>query len=279
MKVAVIVPARDAVVTLPALLAGLSAQDAEVVVVDNGSLDATAALAEAHPAVDRVIRRERGEGPGPARNAGVAATDAEILAFTDADCVPEPGWIAAGLAALKRADIVQGAVAPDGPVPRFAHSVWVESETGLYETANLFVRREWFDRVGGFGSGIPAAGRPFAEDVLFGWAARRAGARTTFAPEARVRHAVIPRTPRKYLTDQLRVQHFPALLREVPELRERLYLRTFLTRRTARYDLALLGLLFTRRRLLPLLLILRPADTIRAAAILYGTLRTRTPVL
>src|SRR4051794_20264371 len=103
MKVAVIVPARDAAGLLPTALDALAAQTvaAEVIVVDNGSRDGTADVAEAHPVVTRVVRRARGEGPGAARNSGAAATDAPLLAFTDADCAPSPGWLAAGLAALE----------------------------------------------------------------------------------------------------------------------------------------------------------------------------------
>ncbi len=284
MNAAVIVPARDAATTLPALLDALARQTAkaEVVVVDNGSLDPTAEIAEAHPAVTRVIRRQRGDGPGAARNAGVAATEAAAIAFTDADCAPEPGWLAAGLDALAAADLVQGRVIPAGPVPRFAHSVWVDSETGLYETANLFVRRAWFDRVGGFGAGIPAPGRPFGEDVLFGWALRRAGARPGFAPDAVVRHAVVPRDRRAQLAEQRRLEHFPSLLREVPELRERLFARAFLTRRSAAFDLAVLGLIARRPWLALPYLAMRPrplADAVGAAALVYGSMRARTVVL
>jgi glycosyltransferase involved in cell wall biosynthesis len=281
---AVIVPARDAAATLGATLDGLAAQtvSAEVIVVDNGSRDATAALAAAHPAVAQVVRRERGEGPGAARNAGVAATDADMLAFTDADCVPAPGWLATGLRALDAADLVQGRVTPAGPVGRFDHSLWVEGETGLFETANLFVSRVWFDRVGGFGPGIAAAGRPFGEDVLFGWAAVRAGARTAFSAEALVHHAVVAGDLRAHLAERRRLQHFPALLRAVPELRDALFARAFLTRRSAAFDLAALGLAARRPLLAVPYLALRPrplADAVGAAALVYGSLRARTLVL
>ena len=78
MDASVIVPARDAAETLPGTLDGLSRQAFdgrfEVIVVDNGSLDATARLAERSAIVTQVIRRQRGAGPGAARNAGVAAS-------------------------------------------------------------------------------------------------------------------------------------------------------------------------------------------------------------
>lgn len=60
----------------------------------------------------------------------------------------------------------------------------------MYETANLLVTRELFDRIEGFEDWLPARlGKPLAEDVWFGWRARRAGARTAFCSEAIVHHA------------------------------------------------------------------------------------------
>ena len=150
-EISVIVPARDAAATLPATLAALAAQDVEapfeVIVVDDGSRDATAAVARAAPLEATVVERA-GSRPGPARNAGVAASSGAVLAFTDADCVPEPGWLRAGIEALAAADLVQGAVRPDPAAARmpFDRSVSVDGKAALYETANLFCRRDLFDR-------------------------------------------------------------------------------------------------------------------------------------
>jgi glycosyltransferase involved in cell wall biosynthesis len=135
--VSVIVPARNAAATIAATLSALASQDLsepyEVVVVDDGSDDDTAAMAEGSPGPLRVLRAE-GAGPGPARNAGVNASRGAVLAFTDADCAPSPDWLRSGLAAMRTADLVQGRVEPDpdarlGP---FDHTVWVVGESGLY---------------------------------------------------------------------------------------------------------------------------------------------------
>ena len=197
-EVSVIVPAHDAAGTLAAALSALAGQeggvDHEVVVVDDGSSDATAQIAEQMGV--RLVAHERPLGAAEARNAGVRATSGRLLAFTDADCAPAPDWLAHGLAAAAGADLVQGAVVPDPAVDRtpFDRTVEVGSETGLYETANLFVDRGWFERLGGFESsrGLGAE-RPYGEDTIFGWRLRRAGGRTRFAPEARVFHAVFAR--------------------------------------------------------------------------------------
>lgn len=247
--VSVIVPARDAVATLGGTLEALRHQrfdgEFEVIVVDNGSLDATASLARAALARPRVVERPRGEGPAAARNAGVALAQAPVLAFTDADCEPVPGWLAAGMQALGGADIVQGAVAPqpDAALGPFDRTVWVAGAS-LYETASLFVRRDWWERVGGFQELTPDAGNgaPFGEDAWFGWRVRRAGGRAAFSPEARVHHAVFQRDARGFIAERRRFARFPALAARIPELRrERFYAGSFLSRRTAALDGALLG--------------------------------------
>lgn len=242
--ISVVVPARDAAATLPATLAALAAQEEapphEVIVVDNGSRDTTAALARA--AGFTVVGLRRGEGPGTARDAGVAAARAPALAFTDADCEPAPGWLRAGLGALEAADLVQGRVEPAGPVPPFHRTLTVTRATGLFEAANLFVRRAAHARAGGFGAGLePPGAPPFGEDVLFGWAVRRAGLSTAFEHRALVRHAVLPRSAGAYVRERARLGLFAELVAAVPELRDELWCRRFLTRSHAQLWLALVG--------------------------------------
>src|SRR5581483_2434095 len=114
--ISVIVPARDAGDGIDALCDALAAQTLarerfEVVVVDDGSRDATADRAEGHALRPRVVRRPRPGGSYAARNDGLAAAGAGLIAFTDSDCLPEPGWLAAGLARLEGgAGLVAGAV-------------------------------------------------------------------------------------------------------------------------------------------------------------------------
>jgi glycosyltransferase involved in cell wall biosynthesis len=299
VRVSVVIPARDAAATLGATLAAVAGQAAEVVVADDGSTDGTVALAEAAGA--RVVSAG-GRGPANARNVGAAAATGDVLAFTDADCVPEPGWVAAALAALGDADLVQGAVLPPegaevGPFDRF---IWVDHEHGLYETANLVVRRELFERLGGFESVlVPRKGIELGEDVWFGWRARRAGARTSFSRDALVRHAVFPRGPAGYVAERARLRFFPELARKVPELRGHFFhRRVFLSARSARFDLAAAGVgaALVTRRAAPLLAALPyarelrrvspkvaavqvAADAVGAAALVYGSLRARSPLL
>jgi glycosyltransferase involved in cell wall biosynthesis len=200
------------------------------------------------------------EGPGAARNHGVARSSAPVLAFTDADCFPTPGWLAAGLRALDRADLVQGRVEPDPAVPRtpFDRTLAVEHDGGFYQTANLFIRRETFESVGGFRDWAlerprrwsedrrrgRAARTPIGEDTVFAWTARRGGARSAFAADALVHHAVVGGGLRDEVADRWHwTVDMPGLVRLVPELRrETLHRRWFFSHWTAQFDLAIVAL-------------------------------------
>ena len=309
--VSVIVPARDCADTLPATLTALQAQEVEggfeVLVVDDGSRDDTPAIAKAAGDPVRCLAGS-GAGAAAARNLGAASCSSPLLAFTDSDCQPAPGWLEHGTRALADADLVQGRVLPTPGVAMgpFDRSLWVTAETGLYEAANLFVTRRTFERVGGFAESTrQRTGRPMGEDTWFGWQARRAGARTAFRPEALVHHAVFPRTPREYVAERQRLLHFPELARQVPELRRTLgFARLFLSRRTAAFDAALAGcaVAVAARRPAPLVatlpylrevrrrtgahpgavrvaLVDLAADAVGLAALVRGTIRARCPLL
>jgi len=247
IQASVIVPARNAAATLPRTLDALTRQDFgapfEVIVVDNGSTDRTVELARAVEGPIRVLE-QRNLGAAAGRNRGVAESSGALLAFCDSDCFPTPGWLRAGVAALGSADLVQGHVLPDptsslGP---FDRSLWVMFEVGLYETANLFVTRETFERTGGFEKWISDEGRPIGEDLWFGWSARRLGARSGFCAQALAYHAVFPRGWRDYVAERRRLRFFPAIAAKVPELRGHFfYRRLFLNRRCAALDVALAG--------------------------------------
>jgi glycosyltransferase involved in cell wall biosynthesis len=282
--VSVIVPARDAAPTLGRTLAAISEQDLpgafEVLLVDDGSSDETLTIAREWEPRVTIIRSEFSRGPGAARNLGAAQARASILAFTDSDCFPAPGWLSAGVRAIDAgADLVQGAVRPDPAVARtpFDRTVVVAGDAGLYPTANVFVRRELFDSLGGFRDWLleheeqtgkkrrfaPADRRrqrtartPVGEDTLFAWGGRRRGARTAFAPGAIVHHAVVPGTLRDEILDRWHwARDMPGVAALVPELREAsFYRRWFFSRKTARFDFAVacLALAVVTRRVAPL---------------------------
>jgi glycosyltransferase involved in cell wall biosynthesis len=225
---------------LAALLDALRAQtfrDFDVVIVDDASADETTALlAEAQARGDlalTVLRHETGRGPAVARNAGWRAASAAVIAFTDDDCRPSPGWLAAGVAAMAatangtREAIVQGLTEPDpleadrlGP---FTRSLNVRELDHWYATANMFYSRATLERLGGFDE--TTFSRPGGEDTDLAWRAIGDGVPTAFSADARVWHAVHELGPVKRLRFATRWDETMAVFGRYPELRRQTLIR------------------------------------------------------
>jgi len=95
-KVAVLIPVWNGEAVLGRCLDALAAQTLpreafQIIVVDNGSSDSSAAIARSYPGVE--LLEERRPGSYAARNLGLAQVRAPITAFTDADCIPAPDWL------------------------------------------------------------------------------------------------------------------------------------------------------------------------------------------
>jgi len=106
MKVAAVVPHWNRRELLQALLANLREQTRafdEIIVVDNGSKDDSATVAERAGA--RVIRLKSNLGFAPAVNRGIAATDADWIAILNNDVTLDPAWLASLLATAQEKDV------------------------------------------------------------------------------------------------------------------------------------------------------------------------------
>jgi GT2 family glycosyltransferase len=207
-RVSVVVPVLDAARTLPRALAALAALEPapdEIVFVDNGSTDDTAARLEAFaasgPRAKVLVLREPRRGASVARNTGARAAGGEVVAFTDADCCPRPDWLGALVAPL--ADPTVGAVAgrllstpPAGVVETFGslftlqlpaaparHTRWTPWAGG-FPTANLAVRHDLLGRLGGFDESVAIYG----EDYDLCARLYATGAAIVYAPGAAVEH-------------------------------------------------------------------------------------------
>jgi len=193
--VTVIIPVRNGAASLPPLLESLEQQTLarerfEVIVVDNGSSDATAGVASSYGVTvieEPIANRSR------ARNRGAAAARGRLYAFTDADCVADSRWLEALLADADLAPLVAGDVRLTvGSEPnaverfeslwRFGQEAWVKQ--GWAATANLLVHPEAFKAVAGF----DPTWRHIGEDVDFCIRARSAGFGLGYCAEAIVEH-------------------------------------------------------------------------------------------
>lgn len=162
-SVAVVVPALNEERCIEACLASVLAQDgsAEVMVVDGGSGDATAALAAP---LAPVLHAPRGRARQ--MNAGARATRGDPLLFLHADSRLPPGAFAAMRAALADARTVGGTFSlrfePETPLLRaYAACTRLGPRIFHYGDQGIFVRRTVFDALGGYRD------LPLMEDVDF----------------------------------------------------------------------------------------------------------------
>lgn len=198
IEVAVIVPVLNAAATLEKLLDSLIIQDLpretiEIIVVDNGSTDETRAIAGRYPV--KVIEERSVRSSYAARNRGIAASKAPVLAFTDGDCVAAPNWLSKGLERL-RADelgLVAGrtkfyfseacATAELYDAATFLRTDVSSNEFQTSCTCNLFVRADVFEKVGMFPARVASMG-----DYQWTKRATAQGNRLVYEPDALVFH-------------------------------------------------------------------------------------------
>jgi len=196
-ELSVIVPCLNVEHVLPTQLEALARQDCpepwEVVIVDNGSVDRTRAVARSFSARFeglRLVLAER-RGRHHACNAGARAAQGRYLVFVDGDDEVAPGFLAAMYQGLQHHDLVGGKLEHRHLNGAGFLGVTESQSDGLLHGlgfaqfamgANLGVRRDVFDRLGGFGD------KPYCEDVDFCWRAQRQGIQPVFLPEAAVHY-------------------------------------------------------------------------------------------
>ncbi len=203
-RFSVVVPTherRDIVLRTVATLAEQSYQDFEVIVVDDGSGDGTAAALRAlQSPFELTVLEQENRGAGAARNAGAAKARGEILVFIDDDMEADPRMLSEHDRSQRDgAQLVIGHLPlhPRSPDNLLARGVatWAENRRRRLErsselsptellTGQMSVRRELFERVGGFDSDITRDGRFGGEDVEFGYRVQRAGGKPVFNPHA-----------------------------------------------------------------------------------------------
>ncbi len=196
-QVSVIIPARNEDSRIENCLTALTSQDSiaefEIIVVDNGSTDETAALAAAFPVT--VVHEPR-VGRAIARNAGIRAARGNILAFTDADCVPCRSWLRELLVGTDDPECgcFVGEIVPHEPVnaiARYVHERRLICQLRLLSqsppvaaTGSIAYRRSVFDEIGMFDEAFA-----FGEDGDIFWRMVRSERfRYRYNPKAIVAH-------------------------------------------------------------------------------------------
>ena len=201
VSVAVIIPVFDHAERLEACLSALGRQTYprehfEVILVDNGAGPLLTTIAARHPRVH--VLHEPSPGSYAARNRGAQASDAKVLAFTDADCVPTAEWLSQGVTSLlatPHVAFVAGSIeiAFADPLRPTAVELY-ESAVSFQQkdyvarwhfgaTANLFTFRHVFEQVGPFDARLRSLG-----DREWGRRTAEAGLVPVYCEQASVFH-------------------------------------------------------------------------------------------
>lgn len=227
IDISVVIPTYKRPQLLERCLASLNVQRfdmnrCEILVADDAAdPDVPSALREWDDPLNIVYVPVREKhGPAAARNRGWRKASAEIIAFTDDDCIPQPDWLAEGFAAMS-----QGASAVWGkllmPVPQIPTD-YEKDAAGLsraeFVTANCFCKKSVLQELQGFDERFQTAWR---EDSDLFFRLLEAGHRVRYAPQALVHHPIRPAAwgvsvsqQRKSLFDALLFKKHPALYRQ-----------------------------------------------------------------
>jgi GT2 family glycosyltransferase len=208
-SVAVVIPTRNRAEYLETTLRSLATQEVgsayEVFVVDDGSSDKTREVAARWGAA--CIEHQQSRGINVARNAGVHASSASLIAFLDDDVYAPPGWLAAVLAGAARYDAADAFGGPiravfEGRAPRGcgreAPPITTldlgrdDADADMVWGTNMAIRRRAFERFGVFDDAVHSHGDE--EDWLL--ALRAGGGRIVYLSGAGVDHLRVGRDAR-----------------------------------------------------------------------------------
>ena len=197
-KVSVVVCSYNGAATLRGCLEALHKvdyPDFEVILVDDGSKDATQSIVAEFPLVKNILQPNR--GLSVARNVGMHAASGEIIAYTDSDCMPDSDWLYFLVSTLLHSSYA-AVGGPNlnppatGPIPAAVaacpgaptHVLLSDTEAEHIPGCNMAYWKSVLEEIGGFDPEFRKAG----DDVDLCWRLMQAGHRVGFSPSALVWH-------------------------------------------------------------------------------------------
>jgi len=210
-KITVIIPAYNAEKTIKKTLDAVLSQDLsknrfEIIVVNDGSTDNTKKIVSKFKKVKLVSIKH--SGPAVARNRGAKVAKGEIIAFTDADCVPKNDWLKNLISPFKKSETVgvAGTYETLNKNQFMARFIGYEIEQrhesmkklasiDFVGTYNCAYRKSIFRKIYGFDESFLVAS---GEDPELSFRMKKAGHKIVFRPKAIVLHSH-PDTLKKYL--------------------------------------------------------------------------------
>ena len=197
-KVSVVVCSYNGAATLRGCLEALHKvdyPDFEVILVDDGSKDATQSIVAEFPLVKNILQPNR--GLSVARNVGMHAASGEIIAYTDSDCMPDSDWLYFLVSTLLHSSYA-AVGGPNlnppatGPIPAAVaacpgaptHVLLSDTEAEHIPGCNMAYWKSVLEEIGGFDPEFRKAG----DDVDLCWRLIQAGHRVGFSPSALVWH-------------------------------------------------------------------------------------------
>lgn len=184
----VVIPSYERPQSLTKLLRLLTRQaftDFEVIVVDQSAAVLDLEALRCNFPIQYLHTSEK--GAGKARNLGIAHARGRVIAFTDDDCEPDDRWLANAYKYFRDEEVVgvEGRIESDTTDEEHYRIVTNHGLEGLgFMTANLFLRKDVLDKIGGFDERFRS---PFREDTDLAWRALSCG-KIPFAPDVKVLH-------------------------------------------------------------------------------------------
>jgi len=210
-KVSIIFPAYNSEKNISNLITSLLQQDypknlMEIVVIDNNSTDRTREMVKRFSV--KLLEEKKIQSSYAARNKGIENAKNEILAFIDSDCIATKEWLKEGVRPIieDKADLVGGKVEFYFSKGKTASELYDSitnmqikdniKERNVAKTANLFTKKEIFNKIGLFPNYVKSGG-----DVQWTNKATRKGFSLVYAPKAIIMH------PARSLKDLLKKQY------------------------------------------------------------------------